>query len=67
MHVHLKNWKREGDYTACSLKNREMTRDISALTCEVCILRLLREGQKHGLRAIDIMEWDLDELERMDE
>jgi hypothetical protein len=65
MSTHLANWKWEG-HTICGMvsANKTLTRDLPKLTCDTCILRLLREGQKHGLDAKDIERWDLDALEK---
>jgi len=70
--VHLLNWfaphktacnlkltKRDGSQRPTTLKTRE-------LTCDTCILRLLRTGQKYGLVAKDIVDWDLKALRDLD-
>lgn len=64
--IHLKNWKTK-THTICglSLQNRETTRQLNQVTCNVCSLRFLREGQKHGLESVNILDWDLDFIESL--
>jgi hypothetical protein len=61
--IHIKNWKAKNS-TICGviLKNRKTTRQLKEVTCDVCALRFLREGQKHGLDPINIEDWDLNFL-----
>lgn len=75
--VHLLNWHAPHK-TACNLKltkrngpqqltsQRPTTLQTRELTCERCVLRLLRTGQKHGLVAKNIVNWDLKALRDLD-
>lgn len=62
--VHIRNWKVE-NRTVCGLRlsNRIVTRNLAEVTCDVCSLRIIREGQSRGLKAEDCMNWDLSRLE----
>jgi hypothetical protein len=63
---HAKNWLRLTQM-ACGVSAviRTPVKEISELTCERCILRLLRTGQALGWSEDDFAGWDLSELERL--
>jgi hypothetical protein len=64
MVTHWRNWKCPTQ-TVCRLAihGRRHTRELGKLDCSVCSLRILREGQAMGLRAEDILDWDVELLE----
>lgn len=62
---HVINWKADRPRTVCGLSTDDRI-VLPALpvdiTCSVCALRVLREGQRRGLKTAEAAQWTWEDL-----
>lgn len=65
-HRHALNWLRPSQMICgVSVEGREPVKSIRELTCDRCILRLLRTGQALGWSEDDFMIWSLSTMTKL--
>lgn len=63
--IHAFNWKSTTPKTVCNIPigNRLMATNPIDVTCSICTLRVVREGQKCGLDIHKVDEWSWEDLQ----